>query len=469
MGHTAPVNHVCYSPSGQLVASCSSDKTVRLWVPNARGESVILNGHSAPVRCVDFSHSNFASKINVSSNDSSDLSEALLVTCSDDKTVKVWNLPQKSFRCSLLGHTNWVRACKFSPDTSHICASGGDDGTLRLWDVERHINIVTLDFTGRSHAESIRADNVSKSVRHLEFHPSATSLAASTTDGMIELYDLRCDKIIQHYDILKGQSCNENKHKFAPPVSFHPSGHYMLCGGGENRLDIWDVRKGRLMSEIKINGKEDKYKENKKKSPLFPSSVAFSTDGTHFACTGSDKEILVWSSDFSNDDDNPIITKPGNGRYNNKKANCELKSYGSNNASTRSESQQKNIQTITPELEYVAEDILDDSGENDYIENQILKTKNTSQETNTIQDSQMASCSSFNNPSTNRITNQSFYDVRFPSLLEGTLEQIVGQLTIITQTLELLDKRLSTQEDTMKVLTKEWADSKLEKQQYDTI
>ena len=465
MGHTAPVNRVCYSPSGQLVASCSSDKTVRLWVPNARGESVVLNGHSASVRCVDFSHSNFSSKTNSSSNDSPDLSEALLVTCSDDKTVKVWNLPQKSFRCSLLGHTNWVRTCKFSPDTSHICASGGDDGTLRLWDVERHNSIVTLDFTGRSHAESMRPDGVSKSVRHLEFHPSATSLAASTTDGTIELYDLRCDKIIQHYDLFKGQSCKETHPKFAPPVSFHPSGHYMLCGGGENILDIWDVRKGRLMSEIKINGKEDKSKENKKKSPSFPSSVTFSTDGTHFACTGSDKEILVWSSDFSNDDDNPIITKPSNGRYINKKVNYESKLYGSNSTSTQSESQPKNIQTITPELEYVAEDILDDRGENDYIGNQTLQKKNTSQETN----SQMTNCSSFDNPSTNRITNQSFYDVRFPSLLEGTLEQIVGQLSIITQTLELLDKRLSTQEDTMKVLTKEWADSKLEKQQRDTI
>jgi len=30
VGHTGPVHNICYSPSGSLLASCSSDKTVRL-------------------------------------------------------------------------------------------------------------------------------------------------------------------------------------------------------------------------------------------------------------------------------------------------------------------------------------------------------------------------------------------------------------------------------------------------------
>ena len=83
------------------------------------GESIILRGHTGPVRCVDFSHC-------VGGNNDD---ESSLITCSDDKTVKIWSLPQKAFRCSLLGHTNWVRSCKFSPDSPYICASGGDDGT----------------------------------------------------------------------------------------------------------------------------------------------------------------------------------------------------------------------------------------------------------------------------------------------------------------------------------------------------
>jgi centriolar protein POC1 len=63
---------------------------VRLWLPNARGESTELKGHSGAVRSVSFSR---------------DCRH--LITASDDKTVKVWGLPSKKFKCTLAGHSNW--------------------------------------------------------------------------------------------------------------------------------------------------------------------------------------------------------------------------------------------------------------------------------------------------------------------------------------------------------------------------
>ena len=47
VGHKGPVNHVEYSPSGHLVGSASADRTVRLWLPSAKGESVCIKGHTA--------------------------------------------------------------------------------------------------------------------------------------------------------------------------------------------------------------------------------------------------------------------------------------------------------------------------------------------------------------------------------------------------------------------------------------
>lgn len=56
-----------------------------------------------------------------------------ILTGANDKSIKMWNVSQRQFLNSFLGHNNWVRSVKFSEDGEFII-SCSDDKTVRVWD-----------------------------------------------------------------------------------------------------------------------------------------------------------------------------------------------------------------------------------------------------------------------------------------------------------------------------------------------
>ena len=53
-------------------------------------------------------------------------------------------MPQQKFLFSLNGHTNWVRTCQLSPD-ARLAVSGGDDHSVRVWDLETRATLHAFD------------------------------------------------------------------------------------------------------------------------------------------------------------------------------------------------------------------------------------------------------------------------------------------------------------------------------------
>ena len=61
----------------------------------------------------------------------------LLATASDDRTVRLWELPDGTSKAVLTGHLSWVEGCAFSPDGA-LLATTSRDRTIRLWDTRSH-------------------------------------------------------------------------------------------------------------------------------------------------------------------------------------------------------------------------------------------------------------------------------------------------------------------------------------------
>ncbi|KAK7314628.1 hypothetical protein VNO77_33155 [Canavalia gladiata] len=222
LGHTKDVLSVAICPENRKIVSASRDGTIKLW--NTIGECKFTTdraagGHSDWVTCVKFIPG---------------ASEQSVVSTSWDGTVKIWKLEKcgsewkMNMKHTLVGHDGYVEVVTVAPDGT-LCASGGKDGTVLLWEVNEGVKLYEFE------SGSV--------VVALCFSPTRYWLCVATVNNNIFILDLQSKQIVVELNLQvnNGSITHTIQPIYCSSLEWSADGNTLFCGYTDGEIKVWEV------------------------------------------------------------------------------------------------------------------------------------------------------------------------------------------------------------------------------------
>ncbi|MBS0205557.1 MAG: Gfo/Idh/MocA family oxidoreductase [Planctomycetes bacterium] len=250
------VRALAFSPDGKLLLAGSYQRAT-VWTVATGEISQELKGHRGYVTSAAFSPDG-----------------QKVVTGCEDETARIWSLKEATPILELKGNGLPVNGVAWSPDGTLIAAAIGDDlrptrqGKVSVWEAA----------TGNlKHEFELHA----KAATGVAFSPDGKTLASSSVDEHVNLYDLTDNKPLGFF---AGHSRPTNA------VLFYPDQETVISisGGravGKNELKVWQIDGGEELATVEAHEARI-------------TALALSHDGRTVATGGHDNTVVLWNVGF---------------------------------------------------------------------------------------------------------------------------------------------------------------------------
>ncbi|KAI5446464.1 topless-related protein 2 [Lathyrus oleraceus] len=219
------VNRVSWSPDASFIAVAFAEHLVHLYsyqVPNGLQQQLEIDAHDGAVNDIAFSYPE---------------SQLCIVTCGDDKLIKVWDLDGHKIHC-FQGHVAPV--CSILPrskENIQYLFSTSADGKVRAWIYEDKSFHLEYDAPGKCSTTLI-------------YSADGTRLFSCGTskDGDIFLVEWNENEgsVKRKYSGLTNKAVGT--------VQFDAANNQFLAAGADNQIKFWDVDSSNVLMEINAEG-----------------------------------------------------------------------------------------------------------------------------------------------------------------------------------------------------------------------
>ncbi|XP_039752945.1 lissencephaly-1 homolog [Pararge aegeria] len=230
-GHRATITKVIFHPVFSLLVSSSEDATIKVWDFENGDYERSLKGHTDSVQDIAFDHHG-----------------KLLVSCSADMSIKLWDFNQ-TYECikTMHGHDHNVSSVAFSP-SGDIVYSASRDKTIKAWEVATGYCVKTY----KGHREWVRMVRVSA---------DGTLLASCSNDQTVRIWNADTNEckmeLREHEHVVEcvawapeSAAAAVNEAAGGDNRRANHQGPFLASGSRDKSVKIWDVSTGQCLATL---------------------------------------------------------------------------------------------------------------------------------------------------------------------------------------------------------------------------